>query len=180
MKKVLLTSTGFDNPFIKEKFVKLLNKDVSEAKVLFIITAANDPDSVRILSGCLDDLTTAGIIDSNIKVYDMHQLLTQKEFNSYDAIYVCGGSSKYLIDRMKELNFKKYIDTYLKQGGIYVGVSAGSIAATDKFGLDLITNKLEVHCDTGSMNGKVLANENIYLTDNQALLITDKEKVIFE
>lgn len=43
MKKIILTSTGFDNENIMNKFIELLNVDVKNAKILFIITAANDP-----------------------------------------------------------------------------------------------------------------------------------------
>ncbi len=43
MRKILLTSTGFDNDNIKNKFLSLLNKNISEVKVLFVITAAQDP-----------------------------------------------------------------------------------------------------------------------------------------
>ena len=73
MKKILLTSTGFDNKNIEKKFLELLDKNVEEAKVLFIITAAIDPDAVRILSGCLDDLTNCGIKDENINK-DMNEI----------------------------------------------------------------------------------------------------------
>ena len=37
MKKILLTSTGFDNKNIMNKFIELLDVDVKDAKVLFII-----------------------------------------------------------------------------------------------------------------------------------------------
>lgn len=174
--KILLTSTGFTNPNIKNKFINLLNKDVKEAKVLFIITAAQDPDAVRILPACLDDLTECGIIDENIKIYDMHKLLTQEEMNKYDAIYVCGGNTEYLVDRMNEINIKQQIQEYLKKGGIYVGVSAGTIAAQ---ALNLIKNEIDVHCENESEN-KEVTTEPIYLTDDQALLIKDNEKYIFE
>lgn len=133
MKKILLTSTGFDNKNIMNKFKSLLNVDVKIAKVLFIITAANDPDSIRILSGCLDDLTKCGITDNNITVYDMHKLISQEEINKYDAIYVCGGSTEYLVERIKELNIKTVIDNYLDNGGIYIGVSAGSVCASGSY-----------------------------------------------
>ena len=86
MKKILLTSTGFDNDNIKNKFIELLDKDINEVKVLFIITAANDPDAVRILSGCLDDLTKCGITDNNIKVYDMYKPISKEDIIEYDAI----------------------------------------------------------------------------------------------
>ncbi len=182
MKKILLTSTGLENINIKNKFLELLNCKIANAKVLFIITAANDPEAVRILSKCLDDLTNCDIPDENITIYDMHKLLTQDEINKYDAIYVCGGSTKYLVDRIDELNFKSIIDKYIENGGIYIGVSAGSVAASGKYekGLGLIKNIVDVHCDTGNDNG-ILKNENkVCLTDNQSIYINDNEIVIFE
>ena len=182
MKKIILTSTGFDNENIMNKFIEILNVDVKNAKILFIITAANDPDAVRILSGCLDDLTKCGITDNNITVYDMHKLISQEEINKYDAIYVCGGSTKYLVDRIKELNIKPVIDKYIENGGIYIGVSAGSVCASGKYkdGLGFIENKLDVHCDKGTPNGVINSNDDIYLTDNRAIFINDAEKIIFE
>ncbi len=182
MKKILLTSTGFDNENIMNKFIDLLNVDVNDAKVLFIITAANDPDAVRILSGCLDDLTKCGITDNNITVYDMHKLMSVEEINKYDAIYVCGGSTEYLVDRIKELNIKPVIDKYIENGGIYIGVSAGSVCASGKYkdGLGFIENILDVHCDKGTPNGVINSSDNIYLTNNQAIFIDDNKKIIFE
>ena len=182
MKNILLTSTGFDNENIMNKFIELLNVDVEEAKILFIITAANDPDSVRILSGCLDDLTKCGIKDENITIYDMHKLISQDKINKYDAIYVCGGSTDYLVERIKEINIKPVIDNYISNGGIYIGVSAGSVCASGSYidGLDFIKNKLDVHCDNGSNNGLINSNEDVFLTDNQAIYINDLEKIIFE
>jgi len=182
MKKILLTSTGFENDNIKNKFLELLNCDVTKAKVLFIITAANNPDAVRILSKCLDDLTNCDIPDENITIYDMHRLLTQDEINRYDAIYVCGGSTKYLVDRISELNFKSIINNYIENGGIYIGVSAGSVAASGNYqnGLCLIKNNLDVHCESGTENGIITTDNDILLTDNQAIFIDGNENIIFE
>ena len=175
---ILLTSTGFDNINIKNKFLSMLNKDINVVKVLFIITAANDPDSVRILSGCLDDLTSCNIKDSNITIYDMHEYLSKEEIIKYDAIYVCGGSTKKLMSRIVELNMVDTFNYYVNNNGIYIGVSAGSIVAHNP--LNFISNNLDVHCENGSNNGIITTNEDIYLTDNQAILITDNEKIIFE
>lgn len=182
MKKILLTSTGFNNKNIENKFIELLNKKVEDSKILFIITAANDPGAVRILSSCLDDLTNCGICDENIIVCDMHKKMGYNDIKNYDAIYVCGGSTKYLVDRIDELNFKDTIDEYIKNGGIYIGVSAGSVAASGKYikGLNLIDNILDVHCEVGSQNGTINYPDEIKLTDNQAIYINDKEKIIFE
>lgn len=182
MKKILLTSTGFDNENIMNKFIEMLDVNVKDAKVLFIITAANDPDAVRILSGCLDDLTKCGIKDNNIKIYDMHKLISQEELNNYNAVYVCGGSTDHLVERIKEINIKPVINNYIVNGGIYIGVSAGSVCASGKYkdGFGFIENRLDVHCDKGSPNGVVESTDEIFLTDNQAIYINDKESIIFE
>lgn len=182
MKKILLTSTGFENDNIKNKFLELLNCDVSKAKILFIITAANDPGAVRILSKCLADLTNCNIPDENITIYDMHKLLTQDEINKYNAIYVCGGNTKYLVDRISEINFKPLLDRYIENGGIYIGVSAGSIAASGNYqnSLCLIKNNLDVHCENGTENGIITTDNDILLTDNQAIFINGREDIIFE
>ena len=178
MKKILLTSTGFDNENIKNKFIELLDTEIKNVKVLFIITAANAPDAIRVLPFCLDDLTNCGISDENIIVYDMYKSLSQEEINKYNAIYVCGGSTDYLTERMNEINFKESINSYINNGGIYVGVSAGSIVASNC--LSLLENNLDVHRDKGTNNGVINSNDDIYLTDNQCLYINDYEKIIFE
>ncbi len=179
MKKILLTSTGFDNVNIKNKFLELLDMEPSQAKVLFIITAAIDAEAIRILPSCLDDLTSCGIKEENIKVYDMHKKI---DLTEYQAIYVCGGNTDYLESRIEELNMQEVLKSYIANGGIYVGVSAGSVAVAKNYpnGLCLLDNILDVHCDNGTNNGPVNNTKNIYLTDNQAIYINDSETLIFE
>ena len=182
MKKILLTSTGFDNVNIKNKFLKLLDKNSENAKILFIITAAQNPDAVRILSGCLDDLTSCNVKDENITIYDMHTPLTKDEILKYDAIYVCGGSAKYLAERITEIKFKEALEHFINNGRVYVGVSAGSVVASGKYPniLNLISNSLDVHCTNGTNNGIIGNNDKIKLTNNQAICIEDNEQYIFE
>lgn len=182
MRKILLTSTGFENKNIENKFLELLNKKTDEAKVLFIITAAIDSDAVRILSKCLDDLTNCGIKDENIAIYDLHRTMLEEELNKFDAIYVCGGSTKHLVSRMEEIDFKKTVDKYLENGGIYIGVSAGSVCASGKYenGLGFIKNILDVHCDIGTKLGKIENDDKIQLTNSQAIYINDEGLYVIE
>ena len=182
MRKILLTSTGFENRSIENKFLELLNKKVDEAKVLFIIAAAIEPDAIRMLSGCLDDLTNCGIKDENIGIYDLHKAMSDEELNKFDAIYVCGGSTKHLVSRMQEIDFKESVNKYIDNGGIYIGVSAGSVCASGKYqnGLGFIKNVLDVHCDIGSPNGSITTSNKICLTNNQAIFINDSGMEIFE
>ena len=182
-KKILLTSTGFENEVIKKLFLELLDVEAKDANVLFVTTAANDPGAVRILSKCLNDLTACNIPDGNITVYDMHKGMSVEELSHYDAIYVCGGSTDYLAARIEEVEMVPVIDKYVDNGGIYIGVSAGSICASGsryKNGLNFINNKLSVHCDNGTPDGPVNDEGEIFLTDNQAIYINGEENVIFE
>lgn len=127
-------------------------------------------------------MTNCGIKDENIKIYDMHKTMTIHELNGFDAIYVCGGSTKHLVSRMKEINFKQSVDEYINNGGIYVGVSAGSVCASGKYpnGLGFIKNILDVHCDVGTENGSIENDEPILLTNEQAIYISDDCMEIFE
>ena len=104
------------------------------------------------------------------------------ELKTFDAMYVCGGSTKHLVSRMAEINFKKVVDKYLDNGGIYIGVSAGSVCASGKYinGLGFIKNVLDVHCDVGTNNGKIENDEKIFLTNNQAIYIDGNGIEIFE
>lgn len=183
MKKILLTSAGFDNKKVADRFIELVNKPVEEIKVLFITTAAVEVDAIMVLPACVEDLTkVCGINVDNITVYDMHKLLSEEEINKYDAIYMCGGSSKYLVERIDEVGFKDLVYKYLNNGGVYVGVSAGSTCSCGRYetGLNFIKNKLQVHQEKGTNNGPIINGDEICLTNNQAILITDDVMEIFE
>ena len=182
MKKILLTSAGFENINIQNKFLELVDKNPKDIKVLFVTTAAIEPDAIMVLPKCLDDLLNCDIPMENVTVYDMHKLIGIEELIEYDAVYVCGGKTSYLVDRIDEVGFKKVINEYIKNGGIYIGVSAGSIAVCGKYdnSLNFIKNVIDVHCEVGSPMGKIENTEKILLTNNQAILITDESLEIIE
>lgn len=182
MKKILLTSVGFENKVIKDIFMELVAKEAKDIRALFITTATVEPDAILVLPKCLEDLLNSGILKENITVYDMHKIITFEEIKRFDVVYVCGGNTSYLVNRMNEVEFKSLIDDFIQNGGIYIGVSAGSIVASGEYpnGLDFIKNKLDVHCEKGTANGIVETEEPIYLTDRQAILITDEIMEIIE
>ena len=83
---------------------------------------------------------------------------------------------------MEEVDFKHLVGKYLDNGGIYIGVSAGSVCASGKYenSLGFIKNVLDVHCDIGSPNGSITTSDKICLTNNQAIFINDNSMEIFE
>lgn len=184
-RRILLTSTGFTNKNIEKIFIDNIHKPLSDVKVIFVPTAANDPESKSIIPECYKDLTNAGISDKNIMWYDLDRQMTLSEIMAYDAIYFCGGSEKYLIKRINQINFEPILISAINNGIFFIGVSAGSMIVSDsvKNGLGIIKNKLEPHCEKNiALNGNINLNDNtqIRLSDNQALWIYGDRSIIVE
>ena len=184
MKKIILTSAGFENKKIKDTFIELINKPSNEIMVLFIPTAAINADAIAVLPKCMNDLLEAGIPKENVHVYDLHEEMSLEKLMKYDAIYFCGGNSQYLLDRINEIKFNTTLKEYVQKGGVFVGVSAGSIIAAQNLpnNLGFINCLLSVHCEKGTDIGKITTSDcqQIKLTDNQAILLTDDGAQIIE
>ncbi|MBL4933219.1 Type 1 glutamine amidotransferase-like domain-containing protein [Clostridium paridis] len=184
MKKIILTSAGFENKKIQDKFLELINKPSNEIMVLFIPTAAINADAIAMLPKCMNDLLDAKIPKENVHVYDLHKEMALEKLMEYDAIYFCGGSTSYLLDRINEIKFNVVLKEYVQKGGVFVGVSAGSMIAVQNRpnNLGFINCLLSVHCEEGSKLGKIDTSNcpKIKLTNNQAILLTDDWAEIIE
>ncbi len=180
--KVLLTSAGLETEEIQEYFMGLLSKDVTLVKALFIPTAAIDADAVAVLPKCMNDLLKCGIKKENITVYDLHIRMGIDELRLLDVVYLCGGNTRYLLNRINETGFGKVLAKYVQDDKIVLGVSAGSIIFANNHpeNLGLINTKLDVHCAEGEKIGKVdyPIKSSIRLTDATALAIRDFPKSI--
>lgn len=177
MRKLLLTSAGFETERILNIFHGLFDKKPIEIKALFIPTAANFPDAVAVLPKCMNDLLKAGIPSENISVFDLHRNMEIGELSKYDVVYFTGGSPQYLLERINNTGFNKLLIEYINNGGVYIGVSAGSMVATNNLpdSLKLINCRLDVHKQSGTKAGRINVSENphIDLTDDSAILILD-------
>lgn len=177
MKKIILTSAGFENKLIEQKFLEMVNKPSNEIRAIWIPTAAIHEDAKAVLPKCMDDLLNAGILSENIKTYDLDYTMSYEEIITYDVIYVCGGDSRHLLNKMQESNFVTLLKRFIDHGGIYIGVSAGSCVCVNGFedNLGFLPCTLSVHCKECSMYGTIDFNHctHINLTDNQAVIIVD-------
>jgi len=173
--RVLLTSAGLETEEIKECFIDMVGKDMSRVKALFIPTAAINAGAIQVLPKCLNDLLKCGIQDENIKVYDLHIGMEIDELQQYDVVYLCGGDSEYLLERINATGFNITLMNYIENEGMVIGVSAGSIIFANNLSgnLGLINTKLNVHCGEGEKRGKLEypVKDNIRLTDNSALVV---------
>ena len=173
--RVLLTSAGLETEEIKAYFMDMIGKDMSSVKALFIPTAAIDADAIGVLPKCMNDLLKCGIQNKNIKVYDLHIGMDFDELRRYDVVYLCGGSTAYLLDRINSTGFNTTLMEYIQDNGPVIGVSAGSLIFSNNLpgNLGLIDTKLAVHCVEGDKAGKVAypVKDSIRLTDTSALAV---------
>lgn len=173
--RVLLTSAGLETEEIKEYFMDMLGKDMSLVKALFVPTAAINAEAIEVLPKCMNDLLKCGIRNKNIKVYDLHAGMKMDELQQYDVVYLCGGDTAYLLERINATGFHATLMDYIRSGGMVIGVSAGSLIFSNNLpdNLGLIDTKLDVHCAEGERRGKVAypLKENVRLTNTCALAI---------
>jgi len=179
MKKILLTSSGFDSKALEKLFVQLVGKALKDMRVLFIPTAAIDPDAIAMLPKCMNDLLRVGVKPQNIRVFDLHRSLSAGEMSAYDAIYLTGGSPHYLLKRINATGFNTVLDDWVERGGIYVGVSAGSWVAAGNLenSLGYLRAELAVHTKAGTAPG-LFDNarvDKIKLQDGSAVLIQGEQ-----
>lgn len=175
--RVLLTSTGLETEEIKECFVDMAGKDMSFVKALFIPTAAIDADAIKVLPECINDLINCGISNKNIDVFDLHVGMEFEKLQQYDVVYLCGGNTRYLLERINATKFHKTLMEYIYDNGMVIGVSAGSLIFSNNLdhNLGLIDTKIDVHCIAGERRGKLTypLKNNIKLTNTSALVIRD-------
>lgn len=175
MKRLLLTSAGFENSDIAALFLKETKLSPDKIKVLFIPTAATDEESRAMLPKCRKDLTDIGIKEENIIDYNLDVKLKESEIASFNAVYVCGGSPEHLLKKMNDADFKDIVDIGFKHDLIYIGVSAGSIVCGTNLSdnLGYYDKNIGVHYSVGNF-GDNYTN----LTNMQAIWIKDNETVI--
>ena len=192
-KNVLLTDSGFyyDNELDKplypliNRFQAMLGKPFSKAKVLFIPTAAmGNPDkAAEITIRLKNELLQMGIHPSNITIHDIDGSLSEECAMHFDAIYLTGGSTRYLAKRVWETGFDKIIKAMVFANKVYIGMSAGSMLAMDNFnvdglpeetpmefaGLGLIKAYFNVHCKPGATHRTDFPLPFIAMQCNQGL-----------
>lgn len=104
------------------KFSGLLDK---QKPILYVPLAMNE----NRYDGC------ANWFESEIKLVKLDKFemvrssleLSEKDFNNYSAIFIGGGNTYKLLNELKQNNNVDKIKTYLQNGGIVFGGSAGAI-----------------------------------------------------
>lgn len=202
MAKMILTSTGLASKNIINQFLKLINKSVSKIKIIFVPTASRNEEELRYVEEAKNELLDLEIEEKNIKTLNLDNPIKYGEIKDYDAIYVCGGNTFYLLKKVRESGFDKIIIEFVKMNKLYFGVSAGSILVcpnieiaspgdendvnlTDLNGLNLVDVIVSPHyCEKERKDVEKYKKKSkfpvVTLTDNQALLVIDDKQELIE
>jgi dipeptidase E len=140
--RALLTSAGIKNSSIHEALVDLLGKPIAESNALFIPTAIYPfPGGPYMASRAMSGKATAPLCDLGWKSLGILELTALPNIEEAawvptvrdaDALLVWGGDPLFLANWMRRSGLTDLLST-LRSEAVYVGVSAGSIAATSTF-----------------------------------------------
>ena len=179
-RKMLLTSTGLDNTHFISVVKKLLNKDISQCRVLFIPTADKKKESIK---ACIKELLDLGINKTNI----VWNNCTVSEDTNFDMIYVTGGDENYLIDQITFNKFKPYLLKLINSGIFYLGVSAGTyicgkMVDRPNQSLGLFNYIIEPHQTSNLHPNKPVhpVKGVVNISDNQAILVYNGKVRVIE
>ena len=131
--KLLLTSAGISNKSIEKAFFDLVGKPRKEIKVAYIPTAANAETGDK--WWMIEDLITLknmelGQIDI-VDISAMPKKMMLGRLKEANVFFYEGGNTYHLMYWLEKTGLKELLPELLKTR-VWIGVSAGSIAAGEK------------------------------------------------
>jgi peptidase E len=99
-------------------------------RIAFVPTAATNSEEMKYVAESRDELINLGIKGENIREICLNGVVDYSEIGDCDAMYVCGGNTFHLLDKIRKSHFELLLKKFLVVGRVYLGVSAGSIVVT--------------------------------------------------
>lgn len=198
--KIILTSCGIIDDNLKDGFYDLLgDKTVADLKLLYITTAIDgEPGSDTSWADKeFQTILNLGIKNENITEFKLDHDIN---FQDFDAIYMMGGNTFYLLKKLRENNWEDKIKNAIEKGTIYIGSSAGSIILgtsiktaskydenkvnlTNLDGLNIIDGLIIPHANKKQdfiKEYKDKFNDKIYIIeDNHGFIIDDNNEIYY-
>jgi dipeptidase E len=155
--KLLLTSAGWwKNPKIGKEFLKLVNKSPSEIRIFLVITPVKYLKRNKYILRQFRKFKDIKIPEQNITFFQLNRKIEKDELKNTDVIFVFGGNTFDYLDRIRKTGLDKAIKNFVKKGGVYLGLSAGSYVACPT--IEAATWK---HADRNTMGIKNLKGLNL-------------------
>ena len=160
--RLLLTSSGIGNSSINDALVDLLGKPISESRALCIPTAIYPfPGGPEMACRMIRGMANSPLCELGWKSLGVLELTALPTINEdvwapavqeTDVLLVWGGDPLYLSYWMRQSGLADLLPS-LRPEAVYVGVSAGAMAATSIFG--------ETYRDPPNGTGTPLTSEDI-------------------
>lgn len=127
MKQLFLTSNARE---VIPDIVAKIGNPVNGMKTAFINTAAEAEEGDKAwLVDDRDALSTAGFEVFDYSVTDKKEEELRRDLQDVAVLFVAGGNSFYLLEKMIKSGFINLAKEFVSQGKIYIGSSAGSVVA---------------------------------------------------
>lgn len=111
---------------VLDKIVPMLSKPASELKLAFIPTAGDPYDEKPWMDKDRAKLVELGFQIEDFDLKNKTEDETRERLAKFDIIFVAGGNTFYLLEKVKKSGFDKVAIELVKSGTVYIGSSAGS------------------------------------------------------
>lgn len=183
----------------------LLSSPPSKVSLAYIETAA-DPYPLDARPWVQYDKDKIAELGFNVSPYDIKgktEIQLVSDLSKFDAIFMEGGSTEYLLKQVKISGFDKAILELLHKGIVYIGSSAGSCImgksiehlceldhfqiqdSVDYAGIGLVPHLIVPHYGRDKYEGRhakmkeIWGDKLTFLTDNQAIVVNgDKIEIV--
>ena len=201
--KLLLTSAGWwKNPSIGKEFLKLIGKAPEEIRIFLVITPIKYIKRNKYILRQLKQFKGIKIPKQNITFFQLDRKIKRDDLKNIDVILVFGGNTFDYLDGIRKTGLDKAIKDFVKKGGAYLGISAGSYVACPTIetaswkhadrnsirlknlkGLNLVPFLVTAHFEENlrpaiEKSAQNTKYEVIALTDKQAILINGNNRTI--
>lgn len=128
MKKIFLSSIAKN---VLDKFVVLLDKKPADYHVAFITNAADvyEEKDRFYIEESRNKLKELKFNIHEIDIRNKNEKQLKRELENIDIIFIAGGNTFYLLEKVLESGLDKIIKKLVKKGTIYFGESAGAVLA---------------------------------------------------
>ncbi len=126
--KLFLTSNGLSSRELKREFSKIIEKPAGEVKIL-VIGTLSERGHKQFIQWVTEELEDINIDKRNIYTANISEEVNFSKFKDADIIYLLGGDTFYILDRLRKNNFKDFLTRYNHKDKIFIAISAGTIIA---------------------------------------------------
>ena len=127
----LILASSLSGVIHKPDFVRAMGKG---RRLLFVPTAAVGEGWYPEYETDIEPFEARGYTVTIVDLSGLDDKVDPNFFDDYDAVYLSGGNTFFLLKHMKRTWFSEHLKAALERGLVFVGSSAGAIVATPDIG----------------------------------------------